>query len=55
MDINLSEVCKKLQQSPKMIQTIQLRFVLQFQREMSEIQIPEMLEMSGVLNPKIKN
>ena len=49
MDINLSEVHKKLRQSPKMIQTIQLKFVLRFQREMSDIQIPEMLEMSGVL------
>ena len=48
MDINLSYVCKKLRQSPKMIQTFQIRFVFQFQREMSEIQIPEMFEMPGV-------
>ena len=48
-DVNLSEIRKKSQQPPKAIQTFQSRFILQFQREMNEIQILEMPEMLRVL------
>ena len=39
-DINLSEIHKKLQQPPKANQTFQSKFILQFQREGGETQIP---------------
>ena len=48
-DINLSEIRKKLQQPPKVNQTFQSKFILQFQKEMSEIQIHEMPEILRVL------
>ena len=47
-DINLSEIFKKLQQPPKANQTFKSKFILKFQKEMNEIQIPEMPEMLRV-------